>query len=271
MDWLQAHYNISERWGCKVIKFCRGTQRYIAKRDDKIPLRIRIKDIAQARVRYGYKRIHVLLQREGWKVNHKAVYRIYREEGLNLSYKGRRKQISRTRIPKVDVTAINQCWAMDFMSDALFNGRRFRALTMMDVYSRECLNIYADNKITGDTVVDILNHISYHRGRPERIRVDNGPEFVSKALDNWSYQNNIKLEFSRPGKPVDNAFIESFNGSLRDECLSTNWFLSIEDAQNKLEAWRRDYNEFRPHSSLDNMTPSDFARSLTIESNKPDY
>ena len=157
------------------------------------------------------------------------------------------------------------------MSDALFNGRRFRALTMMDVYSRECLNIYADSKITGDTVVDILDSISYHKGRPERIRVDNGPEFISKALDNWSYENNIKLEFSRPGKPVDNAFIESFNGSLRDECFNTNWFLSIENARSKLEAWRRDYNEFRPHSSLGNMTPSDFARNLSEGADKPDY
>ena len=146
------------------------------------------------RVRYGYKRIHVLLRREGWKVNHKAVYRIYREEGLNLRYKGRRKQISRARIPKVDVAGVNQCWAMDFMSDALFNGRRFRALTMMDVYSGECFNIYADNKITGDTVADILNYISYYRGQPERIRVDNGQEFISRVLDNWTYENNIKLK-----------------------------------------------------------------------------
>jgi Transposase and inactivated derivatives len=268
---LQAHYDISERWGCKVIRFCRATQRYIAKKDGNIPLRMRILDIAQARVRYGYKRIHILLLREGWKVNHKAVYRIYCEEGLNLRCKSKRKRISQTRLPKVDVTGINQCWAMDFMSDALFNGKRFRTLTMMDVYSRECLNIYAGNSITGDTVVDILDSISYHRGRPERIRVDNGLEFVSKALDNYSYQNNIKLEFSRPGKPVDNAFIESFNGSLRDECLNINWFLSIEDAKQKLEMWRRDYNEFRPHSSLGNMTPRDFARSLSVVANKPDY
>ncbi len=232
---------------------------------------MRIRDIASTRVRYGYKRIHVLLCREGWKVNHKRVYRIYRQEGLNLRHKGRRKQISRARIPIVDVTGVNQCWAMDFVSDALFNGRRFKALTMMDVYSRECLNIYADKKITGDTVVDILDSISYHRGRPERIRVDNGPEFISRALDAWSYENNIKLEFSRPGKPTDNAFIESFNGSLRDECFNTNWFLSIEDAQSKLEAWRRDYNEFRPHSSLGNMTPYDFARSLPVGADKPYY
>jgi len=254
-----------------AIRFCRSTQRYIAKRNDNILLRMRIRDIASARVRYGYKRIHVLLLREGWKVNHKAVYRIYRQEGLNLRYRGKRKKVSRARLPKVDVTGINQCWAMDFMSDSLFNGRRFRTLTMMDLYSRECLNIYAGKSIKGDTVVDILETIKSHRGLPERIRVDNGPEFVSKALDNYSYHNNIKLEFSRPGKPVDNAFIESFNGSLRDECLNTNWFLSIEDAQSKLEAWRRDYNEFRPHSSLGNMTPADFARSQLEVANKPYY
>jgi len=251
-----------------VIRFSLSTQRYIAKRNENILLKMRILDIARSRVRYGYKRIHVLLRREGWRINHKAVYRIYREEGLNLRYKSKRKRVSQARLPKVDVTGVNQCWAMDFMSDALFNGRRFRTFTMMDIYSRECLNIYAGSSITGDTVVDILDSISYHRGRPERIRVDNGPEFVSKALDNYSYQNNIKLEFSRPGKPVDNAFIESFNGSLRDECLNTNWFLSIEDAQDKLEAWRIDYNEYRPHSSLGNMTPAEFAGQLSKGSNK---
>jgi putative transposase len=135
---------------------------------------MRILDIAQARVRYGYKRIHILLLCEGREVNHKTLYRIYCEEGLNLRCKSKRKRISQTRLPKVDVTGINQCWALDFMSDALFNGRRLRALTMLDIYSRECLNIYADSRITGDTVVDILDNISYHRGRPERIRVDNG-------------------------------------------------------------------------------------------------
>jgi len=254
-----------------VIKFNRATQRYIAKKNENILLKMRILDIASSRVRYGYKRIHVLLLREGWRINHKAVYRIYCQEGLNLRYRQKRKRVSQARLPKVDVTGVNQCWAMDFMSDALFNGRRFRTFTMMDIYSRECLNIYAGSSITGDMVVDILDGISYHRGRPERIRVDNGPEFVSKALDNYSYQNNIKLEFSRPGKPVDNAHIESFNGSLRDECLNTNWFLSIEDAQAKLEAWREDYNQYRPHSSLDNMTPAEFAGQLSIKANVPDY
>jgi putative transposase len=254
-----------------VIRFNRSTHRYISTRSEDIGLMMRIRDIASARVRYGYKRIHVLLRREGWQINHKKVYRIYCQEGLNLRYKQRRKHISRARLPRVDVTAMNQCWATGFMSDALFNGRRFRTLTMMDIYSRECLNIYAGNSITGDTVVGILEAIRSQRGLPERIRVDYGPEFISKALDNYSFLNNIKLEFSRPGKPVDNAYIESFNGSLRYECLNTNWFLSIEDAQAKLEAWRVDYNQYRPHSSLDNMTPEEFAGQLSIGSNRPDY
>jgi putative transposase len=147
-----------------VIRFNLSTQRYIAKRNKNILLKMRILDIARARVRYGYKRIHVLLCREGWGINHKAVYRIYCQEGLNLRYKSKRKRVSQARLPKVDVTGINQCWAMDFMSDALFNGRRFRTFTMMDICSRECLNIYAGSSITGDTVVDILDSIIYHRG-----------------------------------------------------------------------------------------------------------
>ena len=149
--------------------------------------------------------------------------------------------------------------AMDFVSDALFNGKRFRALTIIDIYTRECLGLYADKRITGKQVVETLETICCERGTPGRIRVDNGPEFISKILDAWAYSADIKLDFSRPGKPTDNAHIESFNGSLRDECLNVNWFLSIEDARSKLEVWRTDYNGFRPHSSLGNLTPRDYA------------
>ena len=155
---------------------------------------------------------------------------------------------------------------MDFMADTLFNGRRFRALTIVDNFSRECLGIKADQSIKGGHVADILDEIADQRGVPKSIRVDNGPEFVSKALDKWAYENKVELDFSRPGKPIDNAFIESFNGSFRDECLNTNWFLSLEDAQDKIEGWRQDYNTFRPHSSLGNLTPEEYAgtcRGLT--------
>jgi putative transposase len=263
--WIQAQYVVSERRGCRAVNIARKTFRYKSKTPDQKALRMRIKEIAASRVRYGYKRIHVLLRREGWVVNHKRVYRIYCEEGLNVRSKTRRKRISGSRIPREDIKQINQCWAMDFVSDALFNGRRFRALTIIDVYTRECLGLYADQRITGENVVEALETICCERGTPDRIKVDNGPEFISKVLDTWAYSANINLDFSRPGKPTDNAHIESFNGSFRDECLNINWFLSIEDVRGKLESWRTDYNEFRPHSSLGNLTPRDYVLEM-----KPD-
>ena len=154
---------------------------------------------------------------------------------------------------------------MDFVSDALFNGQRFRSLTVVDNFSRESLAIEVEQGIRGEHVVDVLDRLKYIRGVPKVIRVDNGPEFISKILDKWAYENGVTLDFSRPGKPTDNAFVESFNGSFRDECLNVNWFLSLQDARAKIEAWRVDYNNYRPHSSLGDMTPSDFAKSRTTK------
>ena len=149
---------------------------------------------------------------------------------------------------------------MDFVADQLFNGRRLRALTIVDNFSRECLGIMVDHSLKGDDVVTMMDTIKQSTGRkPDRIKVDNGSEFISKALDKWAYENKVTLDFSRPGKPTDNAYIESFNGSFRDECLNTHWFLSLEDARGKIETWRQDYNEFRPHSSLNNLTPYEFS------------
>lgn len=259
---LQAHYDISETRGCRVVQMYRSTFRYESKAKDQTLLKMRIKEIAATRVRYGYKRIHILLKREGWQINHKRVYRIYRESGLNLRHKSKRKRASGIRIPREDVTSRNECWAMDFVSDSLYNGKRFRALTIIDIYTRECCGIHANQRIRGEQVVDELDRITARRGYPKKIRVDNGPEFISKALDAWAYHNEVKLDFSRPGKPTDNAFIESFNGSLRDECLNTNWFLSIDDARDKLETWQNDYNEYRPHSSLNNLTPAEYAAGV---------
>lgn len=230
---------------------------------------MRIKELAAVRVRYGYRRIHVLLQREGWAVNQKRVYRIYCEEGLNLRKKRPKKRTSdHFRVSRETARDINDCWSMDFASDSLFNGRRFRALTIVDIFSRECLGIEVDQGIKGDDVVNILDYIKSRRGTPRIIRCDNGPEFVSKVLDKWAYENHIVLDFSRPGKPTDNAFAESFIGSFRDECLNVNWFLSLEDARNKIETWRVDYNEYRPHSSLDYKTPDAFTKSRLIEAGK---
>jgi putative transposase len=221
---------------------------------------MRINEIARVRVRYGYKRIYVLLRREGWKVNHKRVYRIYCQEGLNLRAKRPRRRVSaahRIKLPPAE--GINERWSMDFVTDSLFNGRRFRALTVVDNYSRECLAIEVGQHLRGEDVVTVMNRLKVEYGIPRSIKVDNGPEFISRDLDKWAYENKVTLDFSRPGKPIDNAFIESFNGSFRDECLNVNWFLSMEDAREKIESWRRDYNEWRPHGSLDNLTPRQYA------------
>jgi putative transposase len=225
---------------------------------------MRIQEIAQNRVRYGYRRIHILLKREGWSVNHKRVYRLYREDGLNLRTKRPRRRVSAAhRIGRQEAERPNERWSMDFVSDALFNGRRFRALAIMDNYSRECLAIHVGRAIRGDDVVDVISRLMFTRGVPDTIQVDNGPEFISRALDKWAYSNSVTLDFSRPGKPQDNAFVESFNRSFRDECLNVNWFLSLHDATEKIEAWRTDYNEWRPHMSLQGRTPADFAACYT--------
>ncbi len=211
------------------------------------------------RVRYGYRRIHTLLRREGWSVNHKRVHRLYRLAGLNLRIK--RPKCHRSVAPREnlpDVAAPNDRWVMDFMSDQLFDGRRFRALTVMDLFTRECLAIKVGQSIRGEDVAGVLDHLVVLHGLPRRIQTDNGSEFISKALDRWAYIHDVSLDFSRRGKPTDNAFIESFNGSFRDECLNTHWFLDLGDAEEKVEKWRWDYNNFRPHSSLGDVPPRAF-------------
>ena len=218
-----------------------------------------MKEIAAVRIRYGFWRVYILLRREGFKDNHKRVYRIYKEEGLNLRTKRpRRSKASANRMERPDISTINQVWSMDFVADQTFEGRKFRALTIVDNYSRKCIAIHTQQSIKGDDVVSVLDRIKEVDGyKPERIQVDNGSEFISKSLDKWAYENAVTLDFSRPGTPTDNPFIESFNGSFRDECLNTNWFLSLEDAEEKIEVWRNDYNEFRPHSSLNDLTPDE--------------
>ena len=263
---MQNQFGVSERRGCAALRFDRRTHRYRSVRPDQAPLRQRIKEIAEVRIRYGYRRIHVLLRREGWPVNHKRVRRLYREEGLNLRTKRPRRHVmAARRVERPLAQRPNEIWAMDFVSDALFNGKRFRALTVVDAYTRECLAIHADQGIKGEQVVDVMDRLLFERGSaPAKIRVDNGPEFISRALDHWAYINRVTLDFSRPGKPTDNAFVESFNGRLRDECLNTHWFLSLDDARAKLEAWRRDFNETRPHTSPGFMTPADEAPDLSF-------
>jgi putative transposase len=199
-----------------------------------------------------------MLKREGLVINHKRTERIYREEGLALRRRRRRKGAAGTRVVMPAPEKPNQKWSMDFVADSIASGRRFRALAIVDEYSRECPAIEVDTSLGGARVVGVLERLAELRGLPEVITVDNGPEFAGKALDAWAYRRGVKLNFIRPGKPIENAFAESFNGRLRDECLNTNWFLSIKHAREVIEDWRRDYNAVRPHSAHGGLSPQTF-------------
>ncbi len=257
---LINNYKVSVHKACRVVMYNRSMWYYKSQktRDDTI-LKHRIKEIANTRIRYGYQRIYILLRREGWRDNKKRVHRLYKEEGLNLrSKRPRRSKSAAHRMDRINFTDKNQCWSMDFVADQLFDGRKFRALTVIDNYSRKCLGILVGQSIKGEQVASFMDYMKQKElGSPQRIQVDNGSEFISKALDKWAYDNHVTLDFSRPGKPTDNPFIESFNGSFRDECLNTNWFLSLSDAEEKIERWRVEYNDYRPHSSLNGLTPSE--------------
>ena len=267
--YIKKEFDVSIRRSCRIVLLSHAVWYYRKKKDTDEMLRMRIREIAQTRVRYGFWRIYILLRREGFKVNHKKVYRIYKEEGLNLrSKRPRRNKSAANRVEVQRANAVHECWSMDFVADQLYNGRRFRALTVVDNYSRKCLAIYPAQSVKGEDVVDVVEHLRTQYGiAPKRIQVDNGSEFISKALDKWAYENEVTLDFSRPGKPTDNPFIESFNGSFRDECLNINWFLSMQDARDKIEQWRWEYNTFRPHSSLNDRTPKEVfdEHSNTIE------
>lgn len=240
----------------------RRTKRYQSVKDPQEALRLRLRDLAAARVRYGYRRLQILLKREGWRVNHKRVYRLYCQENLTVRTKRPRRHVTaKARKDRSVAGRKNECWSMDFMSDQLADGRNIRVLTIVDNFTRESLSAEVGVGFTGHAVARVLARIAEARGHPRTIRVDNGPEFTSRALDQWAYLNKVELDFSRTGKPTDNAFIESFNGRLRAECLDQHWFMSIADSREKLEGWRREYNEERPHSSLGNLAPGEFARS----------
>jgi putative transposase len=195
------------------------------------------------------------LRREGWRVNHKRVYRLYRAEGLGIRVKRRKKLASAARVLPPPATRPLERWSLDFLTDSLLDGHRFRVLTLVDNVSRVSPAIMVGNSLTGERVVAVLERLKRTAGRPARIAVDNGPEFISKALDAWAYQNGVRLEFSRPGKPTDNAFAESFNGRFRDECLNQHWFAELPEARQTIEAWRLDYNTERPHRALGQATP----------------
>jgi putative transposase len=205
----------------------------------------------------------VLLRREGHQLNHKLVFRLYRSEGLAVRRKKHKRVTASLRVVPPSPTRPRQQWTMDFTQDSLSTGRQFRTLNLIDTFTRECLLIETDHSLTGPRVVRVLERIQELHGKPEVIRIDNGTEFTSSAVDAWAYRHGVRLDFITKGRPTENGHIESFNGKFRDECLNENWFISLDDARQKVEAYRIDYNEVRPHSSLDNKTPNEFARSLT--------
>jgi putative transposase len=220
-----------------------------------------LRELAEQRKRFGSPRLHILLRREGLVVNHKRTERLYREEGLMLRKKRRRKGAAGARVVIPFPQRTNERWSMDFVTDSIITGRRFRALAIVDDYSRECPAIEVDTSLGGRRVVSVLERLAEVRGLPEVITIDNGPEFAGRVLDEWAYRKGVKLSFIRPGKPMENAYIESFNGRFRDECLNTNWFISLKHAREVIEEWRKDYNEVRPHSSLKGATPREYAET----------
>jgi putative transposase len=261
---IVERFGLSIRRACKLIGLSRTSFHYrpAAKPDEEV-IRKRLRELAQTRRRFGCPRLHVMLRREGFVINHKRTERIYRQEGLILRIRRRKKMSSllRTDIPKPDYP--NHIWSMDFMRDSLANGRAIKILAVVDEYTRKCFRIEVDTSINGVRVTRVLDEIARVEGLPEIIIIDNGPEFIGKALDAWAYQRGVKLTFIRPGKPVENAYIESFNGRFRDECLNENWFLTLEHARGIIEKWRIDYNNERPHSSLGYLTPEEFIRQET--------
>jgi putative transposase len=250
-------YAFSQRRACGLMLLAISTYRYQSRRSDE-PLRTRLVELAREKPRFGYRRLHVLLNKAGERVNHKRLHRVYREAGLALRRK-RRKHCVRAGKPLVERTAANQEWALDFVHDVVECGRKIRVLSVEDAYTRECLALEVDTSFASRRVTRVLDQIIAERGVPQTIRCDNGSELTSRHFLAWAIERQIELVHIQPGKPVQNGRLESFNGKLREECLRVSWFQNLFDARSKIAAWRTEYNEERPHSSLGYRTPKEFA------------
>lgn len=255
----------SQRGACRAIGLNRSTLQYKPHGKNDEPLKQAISKIVQQRRRFGQNRVYRVLRRNGWPDNHKRVSRVYGVMGLSLRLKRRQKRAASLRVPMPKATGPNQAWTMDFVHDRLASGRVFKCLTVVDEFTRECLAIEVDFGMAGERVTRVLDRIIELRGKPVGIRTDNGPEFAGNALDAWAYRQGVKIDFIQPGKPTQNAFIESFNGRFREECLNDNQFVTIVEAQVVIEAWRTDYNDERPHGSLNGLTPREFAEQHTTK------
>ena len=258
MTRLCQERGLSQRHACRLVGIDHSTLRYQARRGDDQPIRQRLRELAGVRRRFGYRRLGWLLVREGYRMNHKKLYRLYREEKLMVRRRGGRKRALGTRAPMVLPLTINQRWSLDFVSDTLGDGRRFRILAIVDDFSRECLTLVVDTSLGGVRVVRELERLALERATPRVIVSDNGTELTSGAALRWAI-DRVAWHYIQPGKPVQNAFIESFNSKLRDECLNEHVFLSLGEAREIITAWRHDYNHVRPHSSLGARTPREFA------------
>jgi len=256
--YVKAEHGYSERRACELLDMNRRTFRREPSADKDAALRARMREIAETRRRFGAPRLHIMLRREGLVVNHKRTERVYREEGLSLRLKKRNKRPSHARVPQAGPLCRDEQWSMDFLSDALLDGRRIRILTIVDLWDRSSPALEVDVSLPGQRVVRTLERLRLQGRLPQCIRMDNGPEFTGKELDAWAHKHKVRLDFIRPGKPMDNGHIESFNGKMRDECLNQHVFLSLADARDRLARWRDDYNQSRPHSSLDWMSPEEY-------------
>jgi len=261
VEYIVSHYALNVRRACRLIKQTRSVQYYRSVKDPRHELRRRMHEIARTRVRYGYRRIHVLLKRDGWQLGRNQMYRLYREEQLQLRSKlPKRRKMVVARRERIEPRAVDDVWGLDFVADQLADGTRFRALTVVDVFSREALAIEVGQRLRSEQVVAVLNRLAAQRQAPKYLSVDNGGEFSGQLVDLWAYHHAARIDFNRPGKPTDNCYVESFNGSYRDECLNLHWFETMEEAQAISEIWRRDYNETRPHMALNDLTPEEYAR-----------
>jgi putative transposase len=255
---------VSERKACSLVGITRSSfyyQSILSVQDH--ALAGRIVELAQERRRFGYRRIHALLRREGVEANHRRVYRLYSSQNLAVKRRRKRHGVMLPREPLQLPTQRNEVWSMDFVMDALSTGRRIKILTIVDDCTKEAVDLVADHGIGGHYVVRVLDQVARFRGYPTAIRTDQGPEFTSKALDQWAYEHGVQLKLIQPGKPTQNAFIESFNGKFRDECLNEHWFKSLDHVRTVIRIWRQDYNECRPHSMLGYKTPAEMARQLS--------
>jgi putative transposase len=267
---LMSEHDFGVTRACGLVQISRSLFGYARRRTERPGLPQRIAEIAALKRRYGYRRVYLRLRREGWAVNRKRVYRIYRDAGLAVRRRKRKRigPVERKPLPKP--VAANLSWSMDFVSDGLADGRRLRCLTIVDDCTRECLAIEVDTSITGTRVKHVMHRLAETRGLPQSITVDNGPEFQGQVLDAWAYEAHVNLSFIRPGKPNENAYIESFNGKFRDECLNEHWFITMAQARRVIELWRIEYNTERPHSSIGNITPLEYAEKLVAKIDQVD-